>query len=291
MRYGTILAAAIVLTASAFAGAQSVTSGYAPVNGLNMYYEIRGTGEPLVLLHGGLGSLEMFGPNLEALSRNRQVIAADLQGHGRTADIDRPLSYELMADDVSALIKYLGFQKADVMGYSLGGAVALQTAIQHPEVVRKLVLVSTAFQQHGWYPEILAAEAQMGPAIADQMKQTPVYQAWASLAPRPQDWPGLLGKLGTLLKQDYDWSKGVAELRMPVLIVGADADAVRTAHTLEFFGMFGGGKRDAGWDGSGRPSAELAILPGTSHYTIFSTPALAAAVAPFLDAPITRAME
>jgi len=259
------------------------TRGYAPVNGLRMYYEIRGAGRPLVLLHGGLGSIEMFGPNLDALSQNREVIAADLQGHGRTADIDRPLSYELMADDVASLITYLGFTKVDVMGYSLGGEVALQVAIRHPDAVRRLVLVSTAFRRDGWYPEILAAEAQMGPAVADQMKQSPVYQAWASLAPKPEDWPVLLGKLGTLLKQDYDWSKGVAGLKMPVLIVGADADAVKTAHTLELFGMFGGGKRDAGWDGSGRPSAELAILPGTSHYTISSSPALAAAVIPFLD--------
>lgn len=266
-----------------------VKSGYAPVNGLRMYYEIRGAGEPLVLLHGGLGSIEMFGPNLDALSRDRQLIAADLQGHGRTADIDRPFSYEAMADDVAGLIRYLGVGKADVMGYSLGGEVALQVAIRHPDVVRKLVLVSTAFRRDGWYPEILAAEAQMGPAVAEQMKQSPVYQLYASLAPRVQDWPVLLTKASTLLKQDYDWSKGVASLSMPVLIVGADADAVRTAHTLELFGIFGGGKRDAGWDASGRPSAELAILPATTHYSICTSPALPAAVLPFLQAPTTPA--
>ncbi len=259
-----------------------VKSGYAPVNGLQMYYEIRGAGQPLVLLHGGLGSIEMYGSNLDALSRDRQVIAADLQGHGRTADIDRPISYESMADDVAALIAYLGFPKADVMGYSLGGEVALQVAIRHPQVVHKLVLVSTAFRQDGWYPEILAAEAQMSAAIADQMKQTPMYQIYSRLAPRPQDWSALLTKMGNLLRQSYDWSQGVAALKMPVLIVGGDADAVRTAHTLEFFAMFGGGKRDAGWDGSGRPRAELAILPNTTHYGIFASPALAATVAPFL---------
>jgi pimeloyl-ACP methyl ester carboxylesterase len=129
---------------------------YAEVNGLEMYYEIHGTGEPLILLHGGVGAIEMFGEVLPLLAEGRQVIAADLQAHGRTADIDRPLSFESMADDIAALIEHLGFEKADVMGYSLGGGVALQTAIRHPEVVRKLVVVSTPFERDGWYPEILA---------------------------------------------------------------------------------------------------------------------------------------
>jgi pimeloyl-ACP methyl ester carboxylesterase len=129
---------------------------YAEVNGLEVYYEIHGTGEPLILLHGGVGAIEMFGEVLPLLAEGRQVIAADLQAHGRTADIDRPLSFESMADDIAALIEHLGFEKADVMGYSVGGGVALQTAIRHPEVVRKLVVVSTPFERDGWYPEILA---------------------------------------------------------------------------------------------------------------------------------------
>ena len=123
------------------------------MNGLNLYYEIHGAGEPLILLHGGVGAIEMFGEVLPSLAQNRQVIAVDLQAHGRTADIDRPLSFELMAGDIAALIKHLGIEDADVMGYSLGGGVALRTAIQHPEVVRKLVLVSTPFKRDGWYPE------------------------------------------------------------------------------------------------------------------------------------------
>src|SRR5438094_832927 len=131
---------------------------------------------------GGLRALEMFGPNLAALAKGRQVIAVDLQGHGRTADIDRPLSVALMADDIAALIKHLGLASADVMGYSLGGGVALQTAIRHPEVVRKLVLVSTPFRRDGFYPEILAQQGQVGPAAAEAMKQTPMYQLYASLA-------------------------------------------------------------------------------------------------------------
>jgi pimeloyl-ACP methyl ester carboxylesterase len=172
-----------------------------------MYYEIRGTGYPLILLHGGVGAIEMFSPILPALASNRQVIAVDLQAHGRTAGIDRPLRFELMADDIAALIRQLGIEKADVMGYSLGGGVALQTAIRHPEAVRKLVVVSTPFKRDGWYPEILAGMAQMGPQVAEPMKQTPMYQLYSSIAPSPGDWPVLLTKLGELLKRDYDWSK------------------------------------------------------------------------------------
>jgi len=193
-----------------FAETPSPKGNYAPVNGLKMYYEIHGKANDknpaLVLLHGGVGATEMFGPNLPALSKTRQVIAADLQAHGRTADIDRPLSIELMADDVAALIKHLGIEKADVMGYSLGGGVALQTAIRYPGAVRKLVV--------------------------------------------------------------------------------GDADAVRTAHSVEFFGLLGGAQRDGGWDGSGRPNAQLAILPGTTHYDIFVSPALASTATQFLDAPM-----
>jgi pimeloyl-ACP methyl ester carboxylesterase len=151
------IAAGTILAASALALAQTGTTtafktGNAPVNGLNLYYEIHGTGEPLILLHGGLGATEMFGDILPLLSNTRRVIAVDLQAHGRTADIDRPLSFEAMADDVATLIKHFGNEKADVMGYSLGGGVALRTAVRHPEVVKKLVLVSTAFKHEGWYP-------------------------------------------------------------------------------------------------------------------------------------------
>jgi pimeloyl-ACP methyl ester carboxylesterase len=258
---------------------------YAEVNGLELYYEVHGDGEPLILLHGGVGAIEMFGEVLPMLAEGRKVIGVDLQAHGRTADIDRPLSYEQMAEDVAALIGHLGFERADVMGYSLGGGVALQTAIRHPDIVRKLVAVSTAFKRDGWYPEVLAGMEQMGPEAAEPMKQTPMYQLYAGVAPRPEDWPVLLTKLGELLSRDYDWSEQVAAMQVPTMIVVGDADSIRTAHAVEFFGLLGGGKRDAGWDGSGMPDARLAILPGTTHYDIFYSPALASAVTPFLDAP------
>jgi pimeloyl-ACP methyl ester carboxylesterase len=185
---------------------------HAAVNGLDLYYEIHGEGEPLILLHGGVGAIEMFGEVLPLLAEGRRVIAVDLQAHGRTVDIDRPMTFEAMADDVAALIEHLGLGEADVMGYSLGGGVALRTAIQHPEVVRKLVLVSTPFKRDGWYPEVLAGMEQMGPEAAEPMKQTPMYQLYSSVAPRPEDWPVLLTKLGELLGQDYDWSEEVAAM-------------------------------------------------------------------------------
>src|SRR5262249_184419 len=253
------------------------------------YYEIHGTGKPLILLHGGLGAIEMFGDVLPQLAQRHQVIAVDLQGHGRTADVDRPLRHESMADNVAALIRYLGLRNADVMGYPPGGAVAVGAAIQHPEVVRKLVLVSTPFNKSGWYPELQAGQAQLGPEVAEAMRPTPLYAAYAALAPRPQDWPVLVTKLGDLLRQDYDWSAEVAVLWAPTMLVVGDADGVRTAHTVAFYELLGGGKADAGFDGSRMSVARLAILPGLTHYTIFSSPALASAVTPFLDAPTPTA--
>ncbi len=259
---------------------------YAEVNGLKLYYEVHGDGPPLILLHGGVGAVEMFGEILPALAEERRVIGVDLQAHGRTADIDRPMTFEAMADDVAALIGHLGLQEADVMGYSMGGGVALQTAIRHPEAVRKAVLVSTPFKRHGWYPEVLAGMEQMGPEAAEPMKGSPMYGLYSDVAPRPEDWTVLLRKLGDLLRRDYDWSEDVAALQMPVMIVVGDADSLPPAHAVEFFGLLGGGKRDAGWDGSGMPKSRLAILPGTTHYGILSSPTLEPAVAPFLDAPM-----
>ena len=222
-----------------------------------------------------------FGPNLAALSEKRRVIAVELQGHGHTADIDRPLSFESMADDIAALIKYVGIQNTDVTGYSLGGGVALQTAIRHPRSVRKLVVVSAPFKRDGFYPELLAAMGQIGPSAAEGMKQSPLYQLYPNI-----NWSRLFTKLGELLRKDYDWSKEVATIKAPTMIVFADADAVRTAHIMEFFGLLGGGQKDAGLDGPGRPVAQLAILPGLTHYNISSSPALATAVTPFLEAPM-----
>lgn len=264
----------------------SPMGSYALVNGINLYYEVHGEGEPLILLHGGVGAIEMFGEVLPMLAAGRKVIGVDLQAHGRTADVDRPMTIEAMADDIGELIKHLGFKEADVMGYSLGGAVALQTAIRHPELVRRLIAVSVPYKRSGWYPEIVAGMSQMGAAAAEPMKQTPMYGLYSQIAPKLEDWPVLLTKLGDLLRKDYDWTDRVAALKMPVMIVAGDADAVRTSHVVEFFELLRGGKMDGNWDGSGMSKSQLAILPATTHYNIFFSPVLATTVIPFLNAPV-----
>lgn len=217
------------------------------------------------------------------LAASHEVIAVDLQGHGRTADIDRPISYEAMADDIAALAHFLNISKADVMGYSLGGEVALRIAIQHSSLVRKVVVVSATYRRDGWYPEIIAEESHLSAEAAEQMKQTPIYQSCAKIAPRPQDWPVLCTKLGNLLRQNYDWSADVPKINVPVLLVFGDADAVRTSSAVQFFELLGGGQHDGGWDGSGMSRARLAILPGTTHYAICSSPLLASVVTTFLS--------
>jgi pimeloyl-ACP methyl ester carboxylesterase len=258
-------------------------TGYAPVNGLDLYYEIHGSGRPLILLHGGFGATEMFEPLLPALTAKGRVIAVDLQGHGRTADIARPLSNEAMADDIAALIAHLGLGTATVAGYSFGGAVALQTAIRHPALVERLVVISTPHKRSAWFADNLAAMEQMGAHSAEPMKQTPLYELYARIAPRPEDWTNLWAKMGDKLRQDHDWSDGVAGLTMPTLLVFGDADSVSPARAAEFFALLGGGQRDGSWDRSGVTPHRLAILPGTTHYDIFASPLLAITIASFLD--------
>jgi pimeloyl-ACP methyl ester carboxylesterase len=271
--------------------ASAVTkTGYAQVpGGPNMYYEIHGTAAsqtqaPLILLHGGFGSTEMVASLTAHLSRSRQVIAADLQAHGRTADIDRPITYEALGDDVAALAKHLQITKVDMMGYSLGAGTALQTTIRHAALVRKLVVISTPFRRDGWYAEVVAQMNQMGPATAEMLKMSPIYKTYARVAPRPEDWTAFVTKMSHAIKQDYDFTRDVAAIKAPVMLVFGDADSVRPAHIVEFFQLLGGGKKDGGWDNSGVPNSRLAILPGTTHYNIPENPELASMAAVFLDA-------
>jgi pimeloyl-ACP methyl ester carboxylesterase len=251
-----------------------------------MYFEVHGAGKPLILLHGGFGGVGMFQQLVLHLAGTRQLIAVELQGHGHTADIDRPLSFEYLAADVAALLNHLELPSADILGYSLGGGVALQTVIRHPELVRKLVVVSTPFKSDGWYPEIRAGMRSIGADVANTWIGSPMHQAYVSAAPKPEDWPNLAEKTGQLLRKDYDWSRDVASIRSPTMIVIGDADSIRTAHAVEFFELLGGGQRDAGWDGSGIPAARLAILPATTHYDIVFSPLLGPIVTAFLDAPM-----
>src|SRR3977135_3040531 len=183
------------------------TGQYAEVNGISLYYEHHGNGRPLILLHGGLGSGEMFGPILPALAERHQVIAPDLQGHGRTADIDRPIDIRFMADDIAALIDHLGLDRPDVVGYSLGGGVALETAVKYPASVGRLVAAAANIRPDAIYPEMRAQQGQVSAAAVEFMKDTPMYQLFQRVAPRPQDFPRLLDKIGESMSQDLHFTE------------------------------------------------------------------------------------
>jgi pimeloyl-ACP methyl ester carboxylesterase len=252
----------------------TVTDHHTTLHGLDLHYTTRGTGAPLVLLHGGVGASEMFDAIAPALAAHRQIIAIDLEGHGESGDRDRPLRFETMADDVAALLAQLGLSQVDVAGYSLGGGVAARLAIQHPALVGRLALISTAFARDGWYPEVLAQMAHMGPEAAKYMGQSPLAKRYPA-----RDWARLFTRLGDLLRQDYDWTRDAQAIQARVLLVYADADAVRPASEHAWYGLFGGGQRDAGLDGSGRSTAQLAIVPNATHYGILGSPL----ITPILD--------
>jgi len=258
---------------------------YAEVNGINLYYETHGSGRPLILLHGGLGSGEMFGPVLPLLAERHQVVAVDLQGHGRTADIDRPIDIRLMAGDIAALIDHLRLATPDVVGYSLGGGVALQAAAKYPTKIRRLVMVSANIRTDAIYPEMRAQQGQVNAAAIEFMKDTPMYQLYQRVAPRPEDFPRLLAKIGAAMSKDFDFTEEVRGLQMPTLVVAADADMAPPSHYADVFKLLGGGLRDGGWMGDGRPEGghALAILPGLTHYNIFNSPLFAAATLAFLE--------
>jgi pimeloyl-ACP methyl ester carboxylesterase len=264
-----------------------VQTGYAPVNGLDMYYEIHGTGEPLVLVHGGFMTAALLEELATALAATRQVIVVELEGHGHTAMLDRPLRYEQMADDVAALVEHLQLDQVDVAGYSLGGGVALQLTIRHPDLVRKLVVVSAPYANDGWYPEVLAA---MGETITpDMMKEySPYYEPYLAAAPKPEDWPVFVDKVRTLLAVDtYNWAEDVATIEKPALLIYGDADSVRPEHILDLFRMLGGGVPG---DLVPLPPVQLAILPGTAHSAAYlQTTWLTEMITAFLDAPLPEA--
>jgi pimeloyl-ACP methyl ester carboxylesterase len=257
---------------------------YADVNGLHMYYETHGTGRPLVLLHGGLGSGEMFGPILSAFAENHTVILPDLQGHGRTADIERPLGVREMGGDIAALIDHLGLERPDVVGYSLGGGTGYQLAFQHPEKIGRLVAASAGIRRDATYPEILQQQGQVGAAAVEFMKGTPMYELYQRVAPRPEDFPRLLDKIGAAMAVDFDFTEEVKALRVPTLVMAGDADMCPPSHFVEVFGLLDGGKRDGGWQGEGRSAGGhgLAILPRTTHYNLFMSPMFASAALEFL---------
>lgn len=260
-----------------------VQSGHVEAGGVRFGYEIQGAGAPLLLLHGGFGTLDMFGAALPAFTAKHQVIAVDLYGHGRTALTDRPIDPVTMADDLATVVRTLGFERADVLGFSFGGMVALRLAIQHPDVVGKLVLASAPFADTGFYPDIRAQ--QMGIAQgAELFKQTPMYEAYKAVAPRPEDFETFVARMGECMQTPFDWSGDLAGLKPTTLLVFGDSDMFRPEHIIEFYQHLGGGLADAGWDGSGMSRHRLAILPGVTHYEMLDAPGLVAAALAFLEA-------
>jgi pimeloyl-ACP methyl ester carboxylesterase len=283
-----ILAASLALTSASIVPAQHPlpkpdTSGYVAANGIDYWFESRGKGQPLVMLHGGLMSTEGFGQVLTKLAETRRVIGIDLQGHGRTALGTRPIRYADIARDLAVVVEKLGLGPVDVLGYSFGGGIAMQLAFQRPALVRRLVVLSAPYARDGWFAEMLPQQASVGAAMAEGMKGTPIYQRYAAIAPRPQDFPRLLDAMGDLMRQPYNWSADVKKLTMPVMLVYGDADMVRPEHVVAFYQLLGGGLRDAGWMRENMSTNRLAILPDVTHYEGGETPDLVSTVVPFLD--------
>jgi pimeloyl-ACP methyl ester carboxylesterase len=278
---------AMILALANVAGAQTLPapdkSGYVKAGGVNYYYEIRGQGEPLLLLHGGLGNTAMFAPGIPEFAKTRQVIAVDLYGHGRTALTERPVSLVDMGADMATIVRELGHRQVDVLGYSMGGGVAFQLAVQSPQFVRRLVLVSAGFAQNGFLPEMLPQQAAVSGKMADQMKGTPIWDTYMAVAPRKEDFPRLLDKMGELMRRPYDWSADVKKLTMPTMIVFGDSDMYRLEHVMEFYKLLGGGQKDAGWMRENMATNRLAIIPNATHYDIGMVPALVPTVLPFLN--------
>ena len=263
-----------------------MSRGFADLNGITLYHEIYGQGAPLVLLHGGLMTIGDVSRLLEGLATTRQVIAVELQGHGHTPDTDRPLSFETMGDDIAALLDHLDIPQADIVGLSLGAAVGLRTAIQHPEHVRRLVVISSPYAKAGWYPEAQKGMGQVGAAMAVHLIQTPTGRLSKSW-PEPERFPQFLDKMGGLLGASYDWSVDVKTLAMPVMLMFADNDSVSQKHVAEYFALLGGGVKEPGWQKTRLSRARLAIIPGYSHYNFASAPELAPMIEKYLADPLS----
>jgi pimeloyl-ACP methyl ester carboxylesterase len=274
-------------TSAAEAVMKPASSGYADVNGIKLYHEIYGSGEPLVLIHGGLTTIGEMQGWLQPLAKTRQVIAVEMQGHGRTADTDRPMSLATMGDDIAALLDHLEIPKADLVGHSFGGASAIRAAIQHPDKVRRLVVISSPYARSGWYPEAQEGMSQVGAAMAETMNETPTGKA-AQQWPEPQRFPQFLDKMGKMLGEDYDWSADIAKLPMPVLLVFADNDSVSQKHIAEFFALLGGGVKEPGWQNTQLSKSRLAVVPGYSHYNLIVSPEVPQIVGKFLADPLTN---
>lgn len=261
-------------------------TGYAPVNGLEMYYEIHGEGQPLVLLHGAFSGIgTSFGAILPELAKTRQVIGFELQAHGRTADIDRPMRLEQLADDTAAAIRYLGLGTVDLLGYSNGASVALHVVHRQPEMVRKLVLISVTYNLAGVHAGLMEGLGEMQP---EMMFGSPWHDEYMRIAPRPEDFARLFAKKSEMDKHIKDFSaEDIAAIKSPTLLVIGDSDLVRPEHAVEMFRLLGGGVFG---DLAGMPASQLAVLPGTMHSNATQrADVLVPMLTTFLDAPMPAA--
>ena len=259
---------------------------YADANGIELYYESYGQGDPLVLIHGGLTTISEMQTWVQPLAATRRVIAVEMQGHGHTADTDRPMRFDTLGDDVAALLEHLHIPEADVVGHSFGAACAIRAAIQHPDVVRRLVVISSPHARSCWYPEVREGMSQVGSHMAGHMMQTPTGQL-SRQWPEPQRFARFLDRFGKLMSEDYDWSAEIAKLPMPVLLVFADNDSIPQKHVAEFFALLGGGVKEPGWMNTQLSTSRLAIVPGYSHYNFLSSPEVPQIIEKFLAAPLT----
>lgn len=267
-----------------------IESGVVAVNGLEMYYEVHGTGEPLVLVHGGLQTIDLMAEFVAEMAQLRQVIAVELEGHGHTPLRGGPLSYEQMADDVAALAAELGLAEVDLLGHSLGGGVAWQAAIRHPQLVRRLIVISAPVKTEGWAREMREATGGFSPETAQEFMESPLYTAYAAVSPRPEEWPDLVTRVGTLVSSRegaYDWTAEVQGLSLPIQIIVGDADSVLLAPALELFQLLGGGVIG---DFAPLPPVQLGIIPGAAHLAVLGrTDVLIPMVRTFLDGPMPEA--
>jgi pimeloyl-ACP methyl ester carboxylesterase len=278
--------AAAVLTIAAVQGDAQVVGRRVQVNGMRMYYEVSGKGDPLVVLHGAYMNIPSMGAIIPRLARTHRVYALEFQGHGRTTDIDRPITYPNLADDVAAFMDAVRLPKADVFGYSMGAGVGLQLAIRHPEKVNKLAVASVAYDARGWQPDFTAFIPQM---TVEMFVGMPFAAEYRKLAANPDSFPALVRKLIALEKEPMAWEQGVRALKTPVLIIAGDADVVTLEHAVAMFRLLGGGIM--GDMGKPLPTARLAILPATSHTAVITQPDLLyALIEPFLKGVTPKGM-
>jgi pimeloyl-ACP methyl ester carboxylesterase len=248
------------------------------VNGMQMYYEVSGEGQPLVVLHGAYMNIPSMGAIIPKLAETHKVYAIEFQGHGRTTDIDRPITYPNLADDVAVFMEKVGLQKADVFGYSMGAVAGLQLAIRHPDKVNRLIAASGAYDAEGWQPEFKAFIPQMN---VEMFVNMPFAEEYKKLAANPDGFPALVEKLIALEKEPMAWGADVKAIKAPVLIITGDADVATLEHSVALFRLLGGGVM--GDMGKPLPASRLAVLPATSHTAVITqTELLIAFIEPFL---------